>query len=358
MYIETLKENDWKSFEHFVKKNLVKSFISTKKFNSFWFKNKKNWNIQLAKNLAGQIIAINMTIKTSCMFKKKIKNFAWTSTAYANNEARKIGIFALMIIKIHRTFPIVGSLCGNVNSLAINKKLGDDMKGMKLRRYIFIHNSKILKIIKQKYQSKIKKLKFKKLQDLSKKISIKWSKSVPVDINKLWTCFSSQFDLCINKNYKFLKKRYENSPYQNYDFLILRDDKKKLIGFSVIRIQKTKAGKCFRIVEFMSLKKFEKLVWGSVLVECAKKGSVFSDFMVVGQSQDKHLLSTGFKLAVNKNLITNVPNLLSPIEYRDWSYSFHIGGILIKKIKAINSKNKIWFTKGDGDRDWPTPRDI
>jgi hypothetical protein len=31
---------------------------------------------------------------------------------------------------------------------------------------------------------------------------------------------------------------------------------------------------------------------------------------------------------------------------------------LPKKLKGWKYRNKIWFTKGDGDRDWPTPYDI
>ena len=40
MYIEKLKDNDWKSFEIFVKKNLVKSFISKKKHSTLIGSNK------------------------------------------------------------------------------------------------------------------------------------------------------------------------------------------------------------------------------------------------------------------------------------------------------------------------------
>ena len=70
----------------------------------------------------------------------------------------------------------------------------------------------------------------------------------------------------------------------------------------------------------------------------------------------KFLKSSGFIL-INKKLNLVVPNLLSPIENRDWSYTFHIGGYLSDLIKK-KYKNQIWFTKGDGDRDWPTPFDL
>ncbi len=358
MYIEKLKDNDWKSFEIFVKKNLVKSFISKKIFNSFWFKQNNNWNIEIAKNDKGQIIAINMIIKTLCKFKNKKKIFVWTSTAFANCEARKSGIFALMIIKIHRSYPIIGALCGNRNSLPINKKLGDDLNGLKLRRFIFIHNKKILKILKKKTHKEIRKLRFKKIKKNEPELFTEWTNYVPKDIDKLWKNFSSQFDLCINKDYQFLKNRYEQSPYQKYNFIVIRNNKNFLIGLGVVRPQKTKAGNCIRIVEFMSLKGYEYIVWNSIILQCEKRKGIFSDFMVVGESQDKYLLKLGFKLANKNKLFKQIPNLLSPLEFRDWSYSFHVGGKLLNKIRTIKSKKKIWFTKGDGDRDWPTPSDI
>ncbi len=36
-----MKDNDWKIFQNFTKKNLVSSFIIDQKFNKFWFKKKK-----------------------------------------------------------------------------------------------------------------------------------------------------------------------------------------------------------------------------------------------------------------------------------------------------------------------------
>ena len=57
------------------------------------------------------------------------------------------------------------------------------------------------------------------------------------------------------------------------------------------------------------------------------------------------------------NIYSKIPNLLSPIEYRHWSPLFYIGGKEINKKLFLNYKN-IWFTKGDGDRDFPTQHDL
>ena len=91
-------------------------------------------------------------------------------------------------------------------------------------------------------------------------------------------------------------------------------------------------------------------------LECMKKNPLFIDFIVFGTKEDRFLKLSGFVL-IKEKLKEIVPNLLSPIENRDWSYSFHIGGYLSNLI-GKKHKTKVWFTKGDGDRDWPTPYEI
>ncbi len=89
-----------------------------------------------------------------------------------------------------------------------------------------------------------------------------------------------------------------------------------------------------------------------------KRYSLYTDFIVVGNNQDKHLLKAEFQLTSKKNKFEEIPNLLSPIDYRQWSYTFHLGGYISRKTQCWKNNNKVWFTKGDGDRDWPTPCNI
>ena len=67
--------------------------------------------------------------------------------------------------------------------------------------------------------------------------------------------------------------------------------------------------------------------------------------------------STGFKKMNKNNKYYFIPNLMSPLNPRQWSQSFRISGKKILK-KRVKNLNKIWFTKGDGDRDLPTQYDI
>ena len=67
--------------------------------------------------------------------------------------------------------------------------------------------------------------------------------------------------------------------------------------------------------------------------------------MVVGESQDKYLLELGFKLTNKNRLLKQIPNLLSPLEFRDWSYSFHLGGKLLNKLRTIKSKKGLVYQR-------------
>ena len=112
-----------------------------------------------------------------------------------------------------------------------------------------------------------------------------------------------------------------------------------------------------RIVEFVSIKGYEEHVWKKILIQCELKNVSITDFFVVGKNQNKNLLNIGFKIMKKNNKYYNIPNLLSPLDYRQWSEDFHIGGTILKKNNYKNF-NQIWFTKGDGDRDHPTRYDL
>ena len=353
-----MKNKDWKNFNKFTKEKLVKSFISNKKFNKFWFYKKKNWSVQIMKRSDETISLINMTINTRCKFINKIIPFTWASTAYADKDVRSKGVFGLMMYNLNKKLPLLGLSCGNKNSLPINQAIGKEINGLKkMRRFIYVSNKKCNQIVQKKYRNLLNKFFYKNNTREDKKIFNSISKFAPKDLGFVWNKFSKKFTLCIYKDYKYIKWRYESCPFQKYSFLIFRDSKKKLLGLSIIRFQKTSYGECARIVDFISLPKYEKKIWDETINICVKKNVLFIDFIVVGTAQDKNLFSSGFLLADDKNNLNKIPNLLSPIEYRDWSYSFHIGGYLAKKTNW-NFKNKVWFTKGDGDRDWPTPNDI
>ena len=352
-----MQDKDWNYFENFIKKNLVSSFIINKEFNKFWFKRKK-WTIFI-KKIKNKVSMINMFIIYNAKFFEKKINLCWTSTGISNHDTKTKGVFGLSMFHLTKIFPIVIMACGNKKSLPINKSLGQSLGSLKLQRFIYSNNLNCQKLIKNNKKKFFKKKIFsKKLIQKNSSLIQKLENKVPKDLNILWNKFSSNISLSIIKNYKYYKWRYEYAPYQKYYFLTFREKKRNnLIGISVIKFQNTKFGICSRIVDFMSHSpNTSKQIWQGTILECLKKNSLFIDFIVYGTKEDISLKSSGFIL-IDDELKEIVPNLLSPIESRDWTYSFHIGGYLSNLINKTY-KIKIWFTKGDGDRDWPTPFEL
>ena len=64
-----MQDKDWKIFQIFTKKNLVKSFITNQRFNKFWFKRKK-WTVYIKKN-KNKIYMLNMFIVLKAKYFKK-----------------------------------------------------------------------------------------------------------------------------------------------------------------------------------------------------------------------------------------------------------------------------------------------
>ena len=247
-----MKDKDWKFFLKFSKENYINSFVRNKKFNNFWFKIKNQWTIYVVK-VKNSFGFINMFLVFEALYKGKPIKLCWTSTAIINNKLNIAGKFGLTMISLIKLFPVVIMSCGNKKSIPINKTLGYEIKNLKFRRFIFVDNIDCLKLVKFKYRKKIKKLIIKTNSiNFDKKFKKKLTESPPKDLDKLWNKFSKNFDLCILKNLKYFKKRYENAPFQKYYFLQFRDKKSFLIGISVLRFHKTEFGNCTRIVDFMS----------------------------------------------------------------------------------------------------------
>ena len=261
----------------------------------------------------------------------------------------------LLLLGIHKENDVVASISPNEFSNELNNVLGYKIKNISLNRFIYLHDLKFIKII-IKNKKKLFTSKDLGKSHKQKNISSFWTNSVPKGYNKLWKKFSSKFNICVNKNAPYLRERYCKSPFQKYHFLKMYD-KKKLIGFSVIRYQKQHNVKIARIIEFISLKKYEKSIWKEIVYQNSLNKTSISDFFVVGNDQNMNLNHAGFKMMRDNNKYFHIPNLMSPLNHRQWSRSFRIGGKKISQ-KNINKFQKIWFTKGDGDRDHPTRYDV
>ena len=99
-----MKDNDWKIFETFTKKNLVRSFISDQKFNKYWFKNKK-WTVYIKKT-KNKIYMLNMFIVLKARYFEKKINLCWSSTGKSITDTVTKGIFGLSMFHLNKIFPM------------------------------------------------------------------------------------------------------------------------------------------------------------------------------------------------------------------------------------------------------------
>ena len=162
----------------------------------------------------------------------------------------------------------------------------------------------------------------------------------------------------VERDLDYMNWRYLKSPYPKYLILVIRAENQELCGLSVIRFQPTTFGLGARIVDFVARPECKTDIWRHVLHACKEKEALYADFFVMGTGQDQALIESGFIIETDNNCISGIPNLLSPIDYRSWSYTFHISGTLPRQVDNWMDSDKVWFTKGDGDRDWPTVHSI
>jgi len=356
MEFRDMTDADWPLFVSFAEKNFVASHPIDRDFMNFWFRRSDgSWTIQSAFSENGSMAAVNMMVEAPGRIGDTRAPITWLSTIIAEEEAQKIGIGGQMLFHSHRTLPFVGCTCANSQSLPINEALGLDFPGLKMRRFVRVLTHECLKIVKGECHKLVKRklgpLKYPENQLLKRT----WSNIVPDDFNELWIRFSSQFTCVVERSFTYMNRRYLNTPYFKYHLLIIRSLTKELHGLSIVRFQSTPSGQCARIVDFIALPGSETDIWRHTLQACMEKKCLYADFIVMGTGQDRYLREAGFSIESDRNGLEGVPNLLNPIDYRSWTYTFHISGTLPRLVDNWRVNNKVWFTKGDGDRDWPTP---
>lgn len=348
------KLSSYRKIEKFIKNNLKKSILSNNKFLKYNFINKRNLNIFFFLKKK-EIISINFYIPNYCLYKKKKIKFTWSSALYSTPQGEKVGAAFQLMAKLHSTFPLVGSLCPNQHTLTYNNYFGKQFKRIALNRYLFINNkSSVNLIIKNKIN---KNFIFKKNKNIHK-VKSRWCRKIPKDYPSLWNHFSKKFDLIILKNTKYLNKRYVFQKFINYRFVEIRKiNNHFLLGFAIVRVQKIKKKNYVRIVDLITYPGEEILILNSLILILKELSPGFIDFFAVGDYfKESFKKNNFFVYAMKKNKI-NFPNLLSPLSQRQWTDYFHLGGKLKENLKNLDPK-KVFFSKGDSDRDWPTLLDL
>ncbi len=350
-------DRDWPSIKKLFKRNNITGHLDSIVFNKYWFNasDSDEWNVFLVEDDSSIMRGIMMVIEAPVLLFGDSCNIGWISTGFVDgfhsNSNSTFG--AQLYLTIYRKYDLVGALSGNDNSLPINTFLGNSVLGLSMVRHLFINCEDVLKICSKGRTFTLNdksRLLHRENYELHK-IS-----NIPSDYMDLWGSVKTNFDFIINKTSDYLKWRYVDSPFLNYDILEFRKGK-KLIALIITRIQSTRVGRALRVLDIIVEKKHANNIVKEIGKFASDNNYIFVDFFVIGSYFNKSFKDAGFYNSDDDDVTNNVPNLLSPIECRQWSNSFHVGGLMMNDINW-SSPERILFTKGDGDRDWPTSHDI
>ena len=348
-------DSDWPSIKKLFKLNGITSHLDSFIFNKYWFNTSavNEWNIFLVEDDSSSVRGIMMMIEAPVLLFGSSCIIGWISTGFVDQFKINSTFGAKLYLTIYRKYDLVGALCGNHNSSPINNLLGNSVLDLSMVRHLFVNCEGAFNICSKE--------KFALLNDKSKlahkeNYEVHKLTTIPSDYSDLWNSVKINFDFIVNQTSDYLKWRYIDAPFLDYSIVQLRKDK-KLIALIITRIQSTPVGRALRILDIIVEKKHANNVVKEIGQFASDNNYMFVDFFVIGSYFNKSFKDAGFYNSEDDDIVNNIPNLLSPIDCRQWSGNFNVGGLMMSDINW-NNPERILFTKGDGDRDWPTTNDI
>ena len=359
MKIRPFTDADWPAFCRFADKYFGISHNTDRAFNEHWFKASRSdeWTVMVLDGPDGHMAGIMMVIVVAGWFAGRETRLAWISTGVVEEEARTTGAGAGLFLWVYRTFPLVGAFSGNEFSLPMNDLMGQDIPGVAMRRFIYVHDRRTAALCLAEDRKPVLDARFAPRQPTRGALSARWVDAFPQGYGALWGRFRDKVVCTTARTEDHLRWRYLDAPNVTYHLLEMRAGN-DLRAVAVARFQDTPEGLACRIVDFVADGDWASDAWQAVTSAAAKAGALFSDFFVVGNCQDAALGDAGFLPADDSTGLAAIPHLLSPVEHRRWTNTFHMGGRLAKGNPSWRTPDAIYFTKADSDRDWPTSYDI
>lgn len=353
MKIRAFEDNDWDSFVEFSNEYFGQSQLTDRVFNEHWFYDgvSKNWAIQVLEDDNGCIAGIQMEIIEPIKFGDHTMSVCWMANTAVTDEAQLRGAGALLLLWAYKTFPLLAVTSSNDLSTPLQDKLGITVPELSMRRFIYILDPKTAELCSSSDRSKILDVHFQRSSVSNCTFNL--VDQIPEDYELLWKGFRNKVFCTTERDTNYMRWRYLKSPYVDYKIVEVRSQG-VLKGLATVRFEKTPQGHACRVLDFVSEDEWAVETWNSLIDLAGKEESLFIDFMVIGSIQDKYLLKAGFKLVDDEAPLALVPHLLSPVEDRRWTNTFHMGGRLANLEKRWRSHKAVYFTKGDADRDWPT----
>ncbi|MBI4365603.1 MAG: hypothetical protein HY543_02170 [Deltaproteobacteria bacterium] len=312
---------------------------------------------KIIEDRQGRIRGAMMVIVVQGYFADQVVPFAWISSGVVDEEARAMGAGAGLYCWVYQSFPLVGAMSGNQNSRPINAALGLDIPGVAMERFIAVHRPQTAELCPAPYRDALAAAIARWPSARPSRLRTVLSAALPDDYEELWQRARRRFVCCVERDAAHMAWRYTAAPHVTYQFLAMRSGS-ALTALAVLRFQPTPAGAVCRVVDFIADDHGAQEAWSAVRETTREAGALCVDFMMIGTDQTEALRRSGFQQAGADAALTAIPHLLSPVEHRQWSNTFHLGGKLAKADQRWRHAHAVYFTKGDSDRDWPTTFDL
>jgi len=355
--LRQITDSDWNKLKTFFTLHVPSGHLAIKEFNKHWFSrpDSDNWTGFLIEDEASCIKGVMMVIEAPILLNGNEKVIGWISTGIVDESIRSLTFGPQLYFKVYKYYDVVGALSGNKKSTPINSTLGYSPFDLSMVRHLFVNSEKVALISDKNTMEEVLVSDRSNLR-VDNKCILEVQNNIPKEYSTLWKRVRSNFDLITNKTEEYLNWRYIDSPITEYQILSLKmmDD---LIALIIVRIQKTNAGSVLRVLDIITDYDYIDDAVRSVTKYSIDIGCIFSDFFVIGHYFNDGFKKAGYLSSETCARLAGVPHLLSPVEHRIWSNTFHIGGNLMNDKNLLTDPSRILFTKGDGDRDWPTNYD-
>ncbi len=354
MKIRAITDRDWPRLQDFVRAHFGFSHIPDRRFREHWFRNpfsEETWGGRLLERDDGTLAGALMVIVLPGWFAGKETRIAYLSTGVVEEDARAKGQGAALYLWAYRSFPLVLAMAGNELSAPLNALMGQDIPGVAMRRFLRLNRPEALDLCKPDARPDVS---IEPPSALPAGLTAQCLDGIPDDYDAFWRAVRQGLHCGIDKTAEYLDWRCR-APYTDYRIIEVRREC-ALIGLAVCRSQETPPGPVVRVTDMIARPEDARDVWTAVAD--ATREALLADFLVVGSRYDAALREAGFECASSENGLDLVPHLLSPVEHRQWTSVFTLGGALAQADSDWRSAEAVYFTKGDGDRDWPTLYDL
>jgi len=365
MRLRPIGDADWPRLQDFVRRHFGFSHIPDRRFHEHWFRNcfgaglerggeaASGWDGRLLERADGTLAGALLVIALPCWFAGRETTLGYLSTGVVEDDARERGQGAGLYLWAYRSFPVVLAMSGNALSAPLNALMGRDIPGVSMRRFLRLNRTEAVALCRPEGRARAGRAIASAVQPPAG-LSARWLDHIPSDYDALWREVRAGLVCSLDRSSAYLRWRCA-APYVDYQVLEIRRGG-ALVALAVCRPQATPAGSVTRIIEMIARRDDGPEAWRAIAAATA--GSLFADFLVVGSSQDVGLAEAGFLPADQASGLDAVPHLLSPVEHRQWTGTFTLGGALASADASWRSPEAVYFTKGDGDRDWPTLFDL